>query len=452
VHRLRRGAILRCDAGSAHVCLPGVSTVDVPLLPGDTAFLTRLATEGLVRPSSPSYLRLSSILTSHGLLEYVFVLDGEEHAYITELTPSFELDDAAVTPEAVVLSRFACVRRHGGAVFIDSPEARCRVELVSRHAWDWLGQILHPASTPMLERTGHDRAAPFIELLGLCGMLERANDSELPARASWEFQDLLFHWRTRGGRVSGPQAATTRFLDQLPPPPARKPPMSSEFLDLPSPARASRRSMGEVSEARRSIREQGRPAITLAQLSSLLHRTARVRRTFEGDHQELVLKSVPAAGAIHEIELYAVVEKCADLERGIYHYDSFRHALVRLSASEPVATRLMTDAAEAWAQPNELPQVLLILASRLPRLAWKYEGIAYRLSLLNAGALIHALYLHATDLGLACCALGGGDSDLFARATGLDPLEETSIAEFALGSRRRLPTDVSRSAGEGGPE
>jgi hypothetical protein len=38
-------------------------------------------------------------------------------------------------------------------------------------------------------------------------------------------------------------------------------------------------------------------------------------------------------------------------------------------------------------------------------------------------------------MGLAPCGLGGGDSDLFARAAGLDYEAETSVGEFIVGSR-----------------
>jgi hypothetical protein len=36
---------------------------------------------------------------------------------------------------------------------------------------------------------------------------------------------------------------------------------------------------------------------------------------------------------------------------------------------------------------------------------------------------------------LAPCAIGCGDSDLFARAAGTQYVEETSVGEFLLGSR-----------------
>ncbi len=45
------------------------------------------------------------------------------------------------------------------------------------------------------------------------------------------------------------------------------------------------------------------------------------------------------------------------------------------------------------------------------------------------------MYLVATALSLAPCALGAGNSDVFARALGSDYYDETSVGEFLLGSR-----------------
>jgi hypothetical protein len=47
---------------------------------------------------------------------------------------------------------------------------------------------------------------------------------------------------------------------------------------------------------------------------------------------------------------------------------------------------------------------------------------------------MQTMYLVATAMDLAPCAIGGGDSDLFAQAAGLNYLSEGSVGEFALGS------------------
>ena len=80
------------------------------------------------------------------------------------------------------------------------------------------------------------------------------------------------------------------------------------------------------------------------------------------------------------------------------------------------------------------PDILLTLAARFARAGWKYEGIAYALVQKNVGALYQQMYLVATALGLAPCALGSGNSEAFANATGLDFFAETSVGEFILSS------------------
>jgi oxazoline/thiazoline dehydrogenase len=82
------------------------------------------------------------------------------------------------------------------------------------------------------------------------------------------------------------------------------------------------------------------------------------------------------------------------------------------------------------------PQTLITLASRFSRVSWKYESIAYSLTLKNAGVLYEAMYLAATAMKLAGCGLGSGDSALFSLITGLDPLAESSVGEFMLGARQ----------------
>ena len=61
-------------------------------------------------------------------------------------------------------------------------------------------------------------------------------------------------------------------------------------------------------------------------------------------------------------------------------------------------------------------------AARFPRLAWKYESIAYALTLKDVGMDFQTMYLAATAMGLAPCAVGRGDADRFFRAAGTDYL------------------------------
>jgi SagB-type dehydrogenase family enzyme len=79
--------------------------------------------------------------------------------------------------------------------------------------------------------------------------------------------------------------------------------------------------------------------------------------------------------------------------------------------------------------------VLLIVAARFQRVMWKYASMAYALILKDVGVLYQTMYLVATAMNLAPCAIGCGNADLFAQATGTDYWAESSVGEFLLGSR-----------------
>lgn len=70
-------------------------------------------------------------------------------------------------------------------------------------------------------------------------------------------------------------------------------------------------------------------------------------------------------------------------------------------------------------------------------LQWKYESVAYALIMKHVGVLKQAMYLVATAMGRAPCALGAGNAELFAQAASLDYYAKTSVGEFLLGSQKR---------------
>ena len=53
--------------------------------------------------------------------------------------------------------------------------------------------------------------------------------------------------------------------------------------------------------------------------------------------------------------------------------------------------------------------ILLVLTARFQRVSWKYELIAYATILKGVGVLYQTMYLVATAMRLAPCAIGAGD-------------------------------------------
>ena len=380
------------------------------------------------------YLFLESF-KKRQLVGYDWRFGGTVHAFLEPVAPDFKLSDVPLPVDAdLTLSRFAYARQDDGRFVLESPDAPCRIELKTPWAVSWLGRLA--VANPVDD----DGFSAFSELLWRAGFAQETDREESNDRTTWEFHDRLLHTQSREGFSGRPLGGTYRFQDRFPPPPALKPPMSTDQIALEKPDMDQLAGQGEslssVMERRRSVREfDDKTPVDLTQLSKILYRVARVREVIQNPVQEGMFRPFPSGGAIHELEFYLAVRTCDGLDRGLYHYQGNEHALYCLPAAEGDVDALIRDAAMAMGQPDNPPQCLVILASRLPRLAWKYEGIAYRLTLMNAGVIIQSLYLVATEMGVACSAIGTGNSSTFAAATGLDPLKETSVGEFALGSR-----------------
>lgn len=337
------------------------------------------------------------------------------------------------------LSRLASVRRDGEDHVVESAVASRLVRLHDERLVGALVRAYAPEAVP--NGVPPEAAAALWDELAGSGLLECDAESDEFRLAQWSHHELAFHHgsRLRSDHTMGVDFGGTYWArGQFPPPPGRHPVWTGAPVPLPRPdlerLRIQDPPLSAVVEDRRSVRahDDDHP-IGLTELGEFLYRTARVRRTAQDGGLQVSSRPVPAGGGCHETELYVVVRAVDGLPAGMYHYDPYDHVL-RAVPSAPAAVRALMTASAAGMDPGGPPQVLLVLATRFGRLAWKYRSMAYALTLKHVGVLYQAMYLAATAMGLAPCALGVGDPDVFAAATGLDRCEETSVGEFALGS------------------
>ncbi len=368
---------------------------------------------------------------------------------------------------AYVLSRFAYLRREGRELVLESPLAHARIVLHDTRAIAVIGALATPATASDLD----DRltsmppgsSSALVTLLVEAGMvdlvsleatrspsepfLSETSPDENPALEAWEFHDLLFHARSRRGRSDTPFGGTYRLAHKPPPPALKAAARTTEGLDLyrPDIDRLERDDppLALVQERRRSLRQYGTTPITDRQLGEFLYRVGRVKRHWQAEaaaptgpiQMDFTERPYPSGGGLYELEFYTVIGACQDLAPGLYHYDPLPHRLERICSATRDVELLLQDAAASAGIGKETLQVVVLLTARFERLAWKYESIAYALLLKHVGVVYQMMYLAATAMGLAPCALGCGDSDLFARAAGTDYFAETSVGEFLLGSK-----------------
>ncbi len=384
-------------------------------------------------------------------------------ATLALMVPAHRVDlERPIDPDTrFVLSRFVYARRIDRALCLESPRSVARIELRDAEAVKLLctlasGCTLHEltAATPT---AAPESVAALLALLQAADMLstvdarEPCGEDEDALLAHWSFADLVFHSRSRAGRHDYPLGATAPYREETAPLPAVKSPMSDHVVELAVPELEALyrddSSFTRVLESRRSINtyDNDRP-ITVEQLGEFLYRCARVKDEIDPDGEsilyEITRRPYPGGGACYELELYVVVGNCRGLESGLYHYDPLRHLLEVLEGGEEYVDPLLDDTRMVpIAGPR---QVLVVLTARFERVNWKYQSIAYSVVLKDVGVLLQTMYLVATSMGLAPCAVGSGNAARFAEAIGTEYYVETSVGEFMLGS---LPlADVEESS------
>ena len=344
-------------------------------------------------------------------------------------------------PGDLTLSRFAAARREGDEIVVESPLASARMLVHDATVMTLITELVLGAGTapaPLPERV----TDAVLRDLVSAGLATPRTTETAPDLRLWNPHDLWFHARSRmgNGGYSGTGFGRTNWAKPFfEPPPARREPFPGKAVELHRPdLEALRRSdhpLTAVVEDRRSIRaHDDESPVTVEQLGELLYRSAGERTRMTRDGVEHPSRPYPCGGAAYELELYPVVRRACGLAAGMYHYDSREHKLRLVREPGPETGRLIRAAASSAMMPA-LPQVLIVVAARFGRLMPTYEELGYSLVLKHVGVLYQTMYLVATSMGLAACALGASDAMAFTQATGLDYMAESSVGEFLLGGR-----------------
>lgn len=387
---------------------------------------------------------------SFGLICHTVHADGFPLATIIPISPTYKFQFSEVAREKkYILSRFAYCHKEKDQMILESPLSYAQVILADWRAGAIATELAKPRDSRKLHAKipgiSEETVQMFLSLLWSASVLsevkedDTVQEEENDTLAQWEFHDLLFHSRSREGRHDKPVAMTHRFLNKIQPLPAIKPEVSTERINLYKPDIEKLKEVDYpltlVIEDRKSLRSYGNEPITDKQLGEFLYRSARVRELFFMDNMECSNRPYPSGGACYELELYIVVNTCENIPSGLYHYCPQDHQLGKLCSRNSHVETLLRDARLATAGQQYIPQILIVLAARFPRVTWGYESLAYATILKNVGVLFQTMYLVATAMNLAPSALGGGNSDLFSAAAGVDYYAESSVGEFILGSK-----------------
>ncbi|AFY76981.1 SagB-type dehydrogenase domain protein [Pleurocapsa sp. PCC 7327] len=448
-------------AGDEFVLRSPTVTVDLKHLPiGIKAAIAILATEEVTEEElchpilitdgnsalPQFYYYLQQFITLGWICHTIRAGDFSLATLIPIATPyQFEFSKAA-PDRKYVLSRFVYCHQNHEQFVIESPLSHAKVVFRDWRSAAMVNLLAQPQDCRALTEIpgiSVDTAQMFLSLLLSGKMLSEIDENgkileeENETLVQWEFHDLLFHSRSRSGRHSNPVGKTYRFLGKIQPLSAVKTQKANEIIELYKPDLQKLLEadvpLTQVLEQRKSVRIHGDKPISATQLGEFLYRCARIKAIGQKEYIECSARPYPSGGACYELELYIVVNTCESIPSGLYHYCPQNHQLAKIAARNGYIEALLKNASQATGE-SCLPQILIILTARFARVSWAYESIAYSLILKHVGVLYQTMYLVATVMDLAPCALGQSNSDLFAMATGIDYYSESSVGEFILGN------------------
>ena len=468
--RLNGHVTLEADTdGNVVACLDGQVLEMVKLGAGAVqralALQTGLSVRSFASPRSAIDKKIALLvrrLARRGLIEYGLTRahgGGDLIAIEPQMEDYWPQTARLSATDEVVLSRFAYLRRRGADLVLESPRAPALFRINDPKTAAAILGLARPQRIAHLRR---ERGFVGLDLLGLlldCNIIFKVaanSDGLRPSEGDsnlvvWDFHDLLFHARSTEGRHANPLGGRYPFVGMIPPPPAVRPRLSGRKIEL---RQFTANSAEPISQFTRILRERhstrdfdaDRP-ITITELAKFLDRAARVQWKWTipldfgdgsvGPDLDYTRRPYPSAGSSYELELYLAAANCEGLEKGFYHYDPDRHALVSIQVGAQEFARLLASAQFAMDAPTP-PQILITVAARFKRVSWKYSSIAYSLILKDVGVLLQTLYLVATDLDLGGCAIGTSNIDLLSKMTGQEFHVEGPVGQFALGRAAKV--------------
>ncbi|MBZ5538828.1 MAG: SagB/ThcOx family dehydrogenase [Acidobacteriia bacterium] len=182
---------------------------------------------------------------------------------------------------------------------------------------------------------------------------------------------------------------------------------------------------------RRSCRDFKKQSLPLSAVARLLYGAYGITGSaqLEGD-QTMLTRTVPSAGGLYPLELYAVTNDVDGIKDGLYHYDVLHHCLEWL----PEGPRLEEMGSCLMAQYFlQNANVVLFFAAVFSRTLNKYGPRGYRYVLLEAGHCAQNICLLVAEMNLAALCVGGFHDSQMNRMLGLDGRSEAVVYCLGIG-------------------
>ncbi|MFX1376720.1 MAG: SagB/ThcOx family dehydrogenase [Promethearchaeota archaeon] len=235
----------------------------------------------------------------------------------------------------------------------------------------------------------------------------------------------IFQQKSKYIRYQLPQ----HYLDWVKKPDTYKTyPNAIKTIKLPNPEFNKNIMFWDIVRNRKSTRKFKNEPITLKQVSLLLFGMTGLTRI----SPNFAFRTIPSAGGLYPIEVYATINNIENLEKGIYHYNISKHSLELIKNGDfrNTIARGCLDQKIAYNSAANFVWTAVIERSK-----WKYLQRCYRYIYLDAGHIGQNFYLIAEALGLGACTIGAIYDDELNELLELDGINETVIYVGVIGKK-----------------
>ena len=198
-----------------------------------------------------------------------------------------------------------------------------------------------------------------------------------------------------------------------------------ETIMLPEPVYAGDKSVEELMQQRRSVRDYQATALQLSDISQLLWAA-------QGITHPMGLRTAPSAGALYPLELYVVTGNVHDLAAGVYHYQADGHRLARMQSGDQRKPLAQAALAQTWVRDAA---AVVVFAAVYDRTTRKYGQRGVRYVHMEVGHAAQNLFLQAESLGLATVVVGAFRDDELAGVLQL-PADVRPLVLMPVGRRQ----------------
>ena len=186
---------------------------------------------------------------------------------------------------------------------------------------------------------------------------------------------------------------------------------------------------------RKSIREYSESNINFDEFTNLLKLSYSITKKIDGYPPS---RNIASGGGLYPIDLYVVNRKVTGLKLGVHSYNIYNASLDLVIESETL-DQLDEQINKAFFSDQKIDMdyknaaAYIILGGVLNRVCFKYLDRGVRFALIDAGAIIHSIYLASTALNIGSCGVGSYADDMVSELIGYKTNIQTVLGVVLIG-------------------